>query len=145
MTLITALFTLLLQVVYVSVVFIFAGLAVNSLTPVLQPLDKCINKPFKAKVRAQYEAWMVNGPFTYTPSGKKRAPSKEVVLQWIDRAWREIPVDLITRSFKSCGINNALDGTEDDAVWDDEEEETEEPEEPIDNEFETDSEAEDDE
>ena len=88
---------------------------------------------------------MVNGPFTYTPSGKKRAPSKEIVLQWIDRAWREIPVDLIRRSFKSCGINNALDGTEDDAVWDDDEEETEEPEEPIDNEFETDSEAEDDE
>ena len=27
------------------------------------------------------------------------------------------------RSLKSCGISNALDGTEDDAVWDDEEEE----------------------
>ena len=52
---------------------------------------------------------------------------------------------MITRSFKSCGINNALDGTEDDAVWDDEEEETEDADEPIDNEFETDSEAEDDE
>ena len=50
---------------------------------------------------------------------------------------------MITRS--SCGINNALHGTEDDAVWDDEDEETEEPEEPIDSEFETDSEAEDNE
>jgi len=50
---------------------------------------------------------------------------------------------LITRSFKSCGINNALDGTEDDAVWDKEEEEAEDAEEPIDNECETDSEAED--
>ena len=66
-----------------------------------------------------------------------------MVLRWIDWAWREIPVDLITRSFKSCGINNALDGTEDDAVWDDQEE-AEEPEEPIDNECETDSEAKDD-
>ena len=72
-------------------------------------------------------------------------PSKEIVLRWIDRAWREIQVDLITRSFKSCGVNNALDGTEDDAVWDDEEEEVEDAEEPIDNEFETDSEGEDDE
>ena len=59
--------------------------------------------------------------------------------------WSEIPVDLITRSFNSCGINNALDGTEDDAVWDDEEEETEDADKPIDNESETDSEAEDDE
>ena len=74
-----------------------------------------------------------------------RAPSKEMVLRWIDRAWREIPVELITRSFKSCGISDALDGTEDDAVWDDEEEEAEDTEERIDNEFETDSEAEDDE
>ena len=50
---------------------------------------------------------------------------------------------LITRSFKSCGINNALDGTENDLVWDDdEEEEAEDEEEPIDNEFETDSSAE---
>ena len=48
-------------------------------------------------------------------------------------------------TFKSCGINNALDGTEDDAVWDDEEEEPEDTEEPIGNEFETDSEAENDE
>ena len=39
----------------------------------------------------------------------------------------------------------ALDGTEDDVVWDDEEEEAEDAEEPIDNEFETDSEGEDDE
>ncbi|KAL9977784.1 hypothetical protein ACROYT_G015226 [Oculina patagonica] len=91
----------------------------GGLTPVLQPLDKCINKPFKAKIRAQYEAWMINRPFTYTASGKK--------------------------SFKSCGINNALDETEDEAVWDDEEDETADADEPIDNEFETDSEAEEDE
>ena len=68
-----------------------------------------------------------------------------MVLRWIDRAWSEIPVDLIVRSFQSCGINNALDGTEDDAVWDDEEEDAEDAEEPVDNEFEMDSEAENDE
>ena len=45
----------------------------------------------------------------------------------------------------SCGISNALDGTEDDAVWDDEEKEADDTEERIGNEFETDSEAEDDE
>ena len=87
---------------------------------------------------------MVNGPFTCTPSGKKRAPSKEVVLRWIDRAWNEIPVELITKSFKSCGITNALDGTEDEAVWEEEREEAEDPEDDAIDEFETESEGEDD-
>ena len=51
--------------------------------------------------------------------------------------------ELIMRSFKSCGIRNALDGTENDVVWDDELEEAKDTEEWIDSEFETDSEAED--
>ena len=82
---------------------------------------------------------MVNGPFTYTPSGKKRAPSKELVLQWIHKAWQEIPADLVANSFKSCGISNAMDGTEDDTVWEEERAGADE----ADDEFDTDSEKED--
>ena len=37
------------------------------LTPVLQPFNKRIIKPFKTRVRPQCQAWMVNGPFTYRP------------------------------------------------------------------------------
>ena len=84
---------------------------------------------------------MVNGPFTYTLSGKKRAPSKELVLTWINRTWNEIPRDSIQKSFKSCGIANAVDGSEDDPVWDEENEE-ENAEEVVDNEFEADSKGE---
>ena len=105
----------------------------------MQPLDKCINKPFKNKLRSQYQAWMVNGLFTYTLLGKKRAPSKELVLQWIHKAWQEIPADLVTNSFKSCGISNALDSTEDEAVWEEEGAGADE----ADDEFDTDSEQED--
>ena len=50
-----------------------------------------------------------------------------------------------SRSQISCGISNALDGAEDGGLWDDEEEEAEDTEELIDNEFETESEAEGDE
>ena len=86
---------------------------------------------------------MVNGPFTYTSSGKKRAPSKELVLQWVNKAWQEIPAELVIRSFKSCGISNALDGTEDDAVYEEESESEDvlDVDDKLDNEFDTDSES----
>ena len=114
----------------------------GGLAPVLQPLDKFLNKPFKTRARAQYQAWMVNGPFTHTSSGKKRAPSKELVLQWVNKAWQEIPAELVIRSFKSCGISNALDGTEDDAVYE-ESGDVLDADDELDNEFDTDSESED--
>ena len=37
----------------------------GDLTPVNQSLNKRIIKPFKTRVGPQYQAWMVNGPFTY--------------------------------------------------------------------------------
>ena len=86
---------------------------------------------------------MVNGLFTYTRSGKKRTPSKELVLLWVNKAWQEIPAELVIRSFKSCGISNALDGTEDDAVNEEESESEDvlDVDDKLDNEFDTDSES----
>ena len=87
----------------------------------------------------------MNGLFTYTRSGKKRAPSKELVLKWVKKAWQEIPAELVIRSFKSCSISNALDGTEDDAVYEEksEGEDVLDADDKLDNEFDTDSESED--
>ena len=114
------------------------------LTPVLQPLKKYLNKPFKTRVRTQYQAWIVTGPFTYTPSGKKQAPSKDLVLQWVKKAWQEIPAELVIRSLKTCSISNALDGTEDDAVYKEESESADilDADDEFDNEFDTDSKSE---
>ena len=40
-------------------------------------------------------------------------------LRWVNEAWRDIPEEMVRRSFKTCGTSiNALDGTEDDAVFD---------------------------
>ena len=80
-----------------------------------------------------------SGPFECTPAGKK-APSRNLVLRWIKAAWAEKPEEMVRKSFKTCGISNASDGTEDDAVFT-----VESPE--VDynideNEFETDSEDE---
>ena len=34
-------------------------------------------------------------------------------------AWKAIPESIIVRSFKKCCISNALDGDEDDILWED--------------------------
>ena len=58
--------------------------------------------------------------FEFTPAGKKKAPTRILVLRWVKDAWQEIPADMVKRSFQSCSISNALDGTEDNAVYTDE-------------------------
>ena len=59
--------------------------------------------------------------------------------------WQEIPAELVIRSFKSGGISNVLDGTEDDTVYEEESESGDvlDADDEFDNEFDTDSESED--
>ncbi|CAI7898513.1 unnamed protein product [Closterium sp. NIES-54] len=45
--------------------------------------------------------------------GNLKKPPPEVVVRWISRAWKAVPTDLIKRAFLTCGINNALDSSED--------------------------------
>ncbi|CAI7883600.1 unnamed protein product [Closterium sp. NIES-54] len=62
----------------------------------VQPLDVSMNKSFKAR--------------------NIKKPPPEVVLKWISRAWKAVPGDLIKKTFLTCGISNALDGSEDHLV-----------------------------
>ena len=58
------------------------------------------------------------------------------------QARQDIPEDMVQWSFKACGISNALDGTEDDAIYSEETPELADDEE-MEDKFETDSEGED--
>ena len=88
----------------------------------LQPLDVSLNKPFKDKLRQQWSEWMVGGKKSYTKGGNMRAPSLDVLCNFIIKAWSEIKVETVIKSFKKCGISNAMDGTEDDCLWNEGEE-----------------------
>ena len=39
------------------------------------------------------------------------------IMFWVKDAWDSINKDIIIKSFKRCGISNNLDGTEDDALF----------------------------
>ena len=47
----------------------------------------------------------------------RAAPSE--VAWWVSAAWKAILESIIVRSFKKCCINNALDGSEGDILWED--------------------------
>ena len=47
-------------------------------------------------------------------------PDITVVVAWLKEAWDSIPAEMVVKSFLKCGISNALDGTEDDAIYEDE-------------------------
>ncbi|CAI7918446.1 unnamed protein product [Closterium sp. NIES-54] len=83
-------------------------------TAEIQPLDVSINKSFKASVRQQYQKWFQEeGQEQLTKAGNLKKPPPEVVVRWISRAWKAVPADLIKRAVLTCGISNALDGSED--------------------------------
>ncbi len=64
---------------------------------------------------------MVEGEKTLTPGGKVKAASLTIVVSWVLEAWQDLSGDMVERSFKKCGISNAIDATEDDLLWEEEE------------------------
>ncbi|KAI1698928.1 DDE superfamily endonuclease domain-containing protein [Ditylenchus destructor] len=85
-------------------------------TKFIQPPDTDWNHPFKASIRREYEEWINRKDRPHTAGGNPRAPDIEEYLRWINDAWNALPDEAISKSFKSCGITNAVDGSEDEKI-----------------------------
>ncbi|KAH6944945.1 hypothetical protein HPB50_006315 [Hyalomma asiaticum] len=94
-----------------DVVYVPAGC-----TSLLQPADVFWNRPFKANLRRSWEMFMRKAE--RTPKGNLRKPSRQDALNFVSEAWAAVTVETVVRSFKGCGISNALNGSEDGELHD---------------------------
>jgi hypothetical protein len=44
-----------------------------------------------------------------------------LTVDWISKAWKEVPVNIIPKSFLKCCLSNVEDGIQDDILWNDSE------------------------
>jgi hypothetical protein len=54
----------------------------------------------------------------YTSTEKIKRPSYSLVATWIKESWDAVDINIIRRSFKCCGISNAINGSEDSLIFD---------------------------
>ena len=57
----------------------------GGLTPVAQPLNKVINKVFKAYLRDLYDLYILTAPIMSI--GSPKAPSRQLLATWVVEAW----------------------------------------------------------
>ena len=86
----------------------------GGLTPLLQPLDRMLNKQMKRLLRGIYTAHTATA-VADAKTGKLQPPGRGTVSTWCEKAWAMITPDVVKMCFKICGLTLALDGSEDHA------------------------------
>ena len=73
------------------------------MTPLLQFQDTHVNKPFKDRMRDEWEAWIESTKVEYTASGNRKRASYQLVAEWADKIWKEVATDdVILQGFCEC-------------------------------------------
>ena len=65
----------------------------------------------------EWAKWIEASTHHVTPAGRVKRPSISNVCEWVKNSWQRVTSETIVKSFKKCVISNALDGSEDDILY----------------------------
>jgi len=85
-------------------------------TFLLQPLDVSVNKPLKDRLRQRFKDWFSefgHKKENQTPSGYFRPPKYQTLGQWLVEEWDKLPMKIVEKAFKVCGLTLKIDHSED--------------------------------
>ena len=88
---------------------------------VIQPLDVCLNKPFKVILRKLWQDYILHKTEANTASEKIPPPSRQDIVNWVEVAWKAIKeeADAIRKSFTVIGISATVGTWEEKYIRDD--------------------------
>lgn len=72
-------------------------------TGLIQPVDVGFNKPFKSRIRLQWEEWMVSKWDKITAADDTPRPNRHIVSEWVINAFSEVPAALIRNAWTKTG------------------------------------------
>ena len=83
-------------------------------TSKIQPLDVCLNKPFKSVLRNEWLNYIESLVEVDPNPSKLVTPTKQIICDWIKGGlyYLQSKQCMMKKSFLVCGITNALDGSE---------------------------------
>jgi len=80
-------------------------------TSKIQPLDVCLNKPFKAFCREHWSNYIMTQAEQVTTNKKLKPPQKADVANWVSDALRQLQdrPDMVIHSFTACRISDTTE------------------------------------
>ena len=86
-------------------------------TKYIQAPDMSWNKPFRAYATEMYDKWLAEEWINQcTAAVNLKPPPRRTIVKWIFKAWGQISPETIKTSFKSCALNLAIEGAEDEKI-----------------------------
>uniref|UniRef100_A0A672FP09 HTH CENPB-type domain-containing protein n=1 Tax=Salarias fasciatus TaxID=181472 RepID=A0A672FP09_SALFA len=89
----------------------------GGMTNQLEVLDVVVNKPFKDTLHKKYTEWLPSADQAPTPTGGIQQPAVPLLCEWVLQAWDAVSSESIINGFKKFCASNAMDGSEDDVLW----------------------------